>query len=186
MVKEGLVYLHKGLTCLCDIYFCGDARHSWMGKTLNRLDSYSPDSSHVSLQCAPKVEFCTWLSTCSPCTARDHWPCTSLQIFQPQDLHKKKQWQQDQLLAVFISSGTTVEFALVLFPRILCWAKLGTVRATVACRLYMLGFNMLPKTCLILGCPKTVFALPKVAQLDHFVWYCCLKIYREKLIEPHI
>ena len=99
---------------------------------------------------------------------------------------KKKQWQQDQSLAVFISSGTTVEFALVLFPRILCWAKLGTERATVACRLDMLGFNMLPKTRLIFGCPKTVFALPKVAQLDHFVWYCCLKIYRERLIEPHI
>ena len=82
------VYFHDGLTCPCDIYFCGDARHSWMGKTLNRLDSCSPDSAHVSPQCVPKVEFCTWLSTCSLCTARDHQPCTSLQLFQPQDLHK--------------------------------------------------------------------------------------------------
>ena len=33
----------------------------------------------------------------------------------------------------------------------------------------MFGFNVFPKTSLILGCPKTVFALPKIAQLDHFV-----------------
>ena len=81
----------------------------------------------------------------------------------------------------FISSDTTVEFALVLFPRILWWAKLVTVWATVACGLDMLGFHVLPKTCLILGRPKTVFALPKITRLDHFVRYCCFNIYERKV-----
>ena len=94
---------------------------------------------------------------------------------------RSRQNGKNSIKNTFISSDTTVEFALVLFPRILWWAKLVTVWATVACGLDMLGFHVLPKTCLILGRPKTVFALPKITRLDHFVRYCCFNIYERKV-----
>ena len=44
----------------------------------------------------------------------------------------------------------------------------------------MLGFNVLPKTRLILGFPKTVFALPDISQLLHFLRNFSLEIYAFK------
>ena len=73
-------------------------------------------------------------------------------------------------------------------PGILRGTEFVTQRTAIAARFDMLGFNVLPQSRLVTGCPKTILTLPQVSQLAHLLGNCSLKfnIYRTVKINCYI
>jgi len=59
----------------------------------------------------------------------------------------------------------------MLMISILATAELGAEGAHIALRFDMLGFNVFPQPCFILGGPQTIETLPQVSILSHFLCY---------------
>ena len=60
--------------------------------------------------------------------------------------------EEDKVIKI-MRSAPFVKFALVVYPRFLRGAELGTKGTVVSMTLHMNSFNMFPKTSLVLGRP---------------------------------